>query len=328
MLAPFSCLPGLALGQADDAVAATGATALLFAAPAVASACVLGGAPGNRDLSLLEPEMSVQAVDALMLSGGSAFGLEAAGGAMRALHAMGRGLAVGPVRVPIVPQAILFDLLNGGDKAAADYAALGARAISAASEAIPLGSVGAGLGATTATLKGGFGAAQATTRGGLTVQAFVAVNAIGTPCLPDGAFWAAPWEKGGEFGGRPLPASIPPEALRLTIKGHAAEPATTIGAVVTDAALTKAQAKRLAIMAHGGLARALRPAHAPMDGDTLFAASLGTKPLSDPLYELTELGMLAGDCVARAIALGVYHARALPFAGALPDWRSRFGGLA
>lgn len=329
----FSCLPGVTLGHAHHEAAATGATALVFDTPTIASVSVLGGAPGGRDTGLLEPDMTVERVDALILSGGSAFGLDAAGGAMRALVAKGRGLAVGNARVPIVPQAIVFDLLNGGDKANVDYGALGTQAIGEAAKEIVLGSVGAGLGATTATLKGGFGAAEAVTRRGFRVQAFMVVNAIGTPCLPDGSFWAAPYEQNGEFGARPLPQPLPPEALVLRIKGHAQapgediphQPATTIGVVVTDATLTKAQAKRLAIQAQDGFARALRPAHAPMDGDTLFAAATGEKTMTEPLLDLTEIGMLAGDCVARAIALGVYHARALPFAGALPDWQSRYG---
>jgi D-aminopeptidase len=152
------------------------------------------------------------------------------------------------------------------------------------------------------------------------------VNAIGTATIGDGPyFWAAPFERDGEFGGQGLPAAMPSEALRLRIKGHAAEPATTICVVATDAILTKAEAKRLAIMAQDGLARALRPAHAPMDGDTIFAAATGQRPLSEPLLDLTEIGMLAGDCVARAIARGVYAAAALPFPNALPDWKSRFG---
>jgi L-aminopeptidase/D-esterase-like protein len=326
-MAPILCLPGLRLGHADLPRAATGVSALVFEQPAIASISTLGGAPGGRDTALLEPEMSVERVDALLLSGGSAFGLDAAGGAMRALAGMGRGLVVGSARIPIVPQAIVFDLLNGGDKTGVDYGALGASAIGRAVADIPLGSVGAGLGATTATLKGGFGAAEAKTRSGFSVQAFVVVNAIGTATLPTGEFLAAPWEQAGEFGGRGLPAPLPEAALRLRLKGHAREPATTIGVVVTDAALTKVQAKRLAIMAQDGLARALRPAHAPMDGDTIFAAALGHKPLVEPLYDLTELGMLAGDCVTRAIALGIYHARALPFPGALPDWQTRFGAF-
>ncbi len=320
---------GLAIGHAGDLVVASGVTALVFAEPAVAAVSVLGGAPGGRDTGLLAPEMTVEQIDALLLSGGSAFGLDAAGGAMAALAAGGRGFPVGPMRVPIVPQAILFDLLNGGDKAWSappPYWEWGRRAVIEATATTPEGSVGAGIGATLANLKGGFGTASARTRTGLAVQAFIAVNAIGVATIGGtGQFWAAPFEQAGEFGGLGWPSSMPADALALRIKGHAAEPATTIGAVVTDARLTKAQAHRLAIMAQDGLARAIRPAHAAMDGDTLFAAATGRQALADPLRDLTELGMLAGDCVARAIARAVYHARALPFPGALPDWQTRFG---
>lgn len=327
----LSDIAGLAVGHAQDERLASGVTAIVFNKPAVASVSVLGGAPGGRDTGLLEPEMTVETVDAILLSGGSAFGLDAAGGAQSALAAAGRGFAVGPVRVPIVPQAIIFDLLNGGDKnwgARPPYWDLGRRATehALAGHDASLGSVGAGLGATTANLKGGIGAASAETRSGLRVAALMVVNAIGTATMGDSPhFWAAPYERNGEFGGLGWPASLATDALKLRIKGHAAEPATTIGIVVTDAALTKPQAKRLAIMAQDGLARAIRPAHAPMDGDTIFAAATGAKPLGDPMLNLTELGMLAGDCVASAIARGVYEAKALPFAAALPDWKSRFG---
>jgi L-aminopeptidase/D-esterase-like protein len=326
---PSIAIPGLRIGHAGDLVMASGVTALVFDAPATASGLVLGGAPGGRETGLLAPEMTVEQVDALLLSGGSAFGLDAAGGAMAALAAAGRGFPVGAMRVPIVPQAILFDLLNGGDKGWGDkppYWDWGREAVLSADTTTPEGSVGAGLGATLANLKGGFGTASAVTRAGQTVQAFIAVNAIGVATLGDGPhFWAAPYEQGAEFGGKGWPAAMPHDAKRLRIKGHAAEPATTIGAVVTDARLTKAQAYRLAIMAHDGLARAIRPAHAAMDGDTMFAAATGALPLQEPLRDLTELGMLAGDCVARAIARAVFTARALPFPGALPDWQRRFG---
>jgi L-aminopeptidase/D-esterase-like protein len=325
-------VPGIRVGHADDVPLASGVTAILFDEPAVASVSILGGAPGGRDTALLDPEMTVGSIDAIMLSGGSAFGLDAAGGAQAALLAMGRGLAVGPVRVPIVPQAIIFDLLNGGDKMWGEqspYWLLGRAAMHAASQAGPdfaLGSVGAGLGATTANLKGGIGSASAVSSRGFRVSALAVINAIGMATMGDGPqFWAAPYERNGEFGGRGMPAVLPAGVLSLRIKGHAVEPATTIGLVATDAMLTKAEAKRLAIMAQDGLARALRPAHAPMDGDTVFATSTGRLALRDPLLDLTELGMLAGDCFARAIARGVYEATALPFAGALPDWKSRFG---
>jgi L-aminopeptidase/D-esterase-like protein len=328
-----AAFPGFAIGHAQDPAAATGVTALVFDTPAIASVSILGGAPGGRDTALLEAEMSVERIDALILSGGSAFGLDAPGGAMAALAGTGRGLPIGAARVPIVPGAIVFDLLNGGEKAAIGaldapplYWRLGREAVAAADTLFALGSVGAGLGATTANLKGGFGAASAVTTRGYQIQAFVVVNAIGVATIGEsGHFWAAPFERDGEFGGLGLPSPLPAEALRLNIKGHSAEPATTIGAVITDAALTKAQAKRLSIMAQGGLARALRPAHAPMDGDTIFAAATGEIPLVDPMRDLTELGLLAGDCVARAIAIAIHRATALPFAGALAAWRDRFG---
>lgn len=331
-----TALPGVKIGHADDQRAASGVSAILFDRPAIASISILGGAPAGRDTALLEPEMSIETVDALLLSGGSGFGLDAAGGALAALVRMGRGFAIGSVRVPIVPQAILFDLLNGGEKPWLEqtnaspiippYWQLGHQAIITAGHEFSLGSVGAGLGATSATLKGGFGAASAEHARGFVVQAFMAVNAIGTTTIGDGPhFWAAPYEQENEFGGLGMPTLMPANALTLRTKGHASEPATTIGAIVTNAALTKAQAKRLAIMAQDGLARAIRPAHASMDGDTIFAAATGDIPLRDPAYDLTLIGMLAADCVARAIARGVYEARALPFPGAIPSWQDRFG---
>lgn len=318
------------IGHAQYTNYQSGVTAIVFDEPAVASVSILGGAPGGRDTALLDTDMSVEKVDAFILSGGSAFGLDAAGGAMAALAAMDRGLAVGSARVPIVPQAIIFDLLNGADfrnHQEPQYWHLGGLAIKGAHRSFALGSAGAGLGATTANLKGGFGSASTTTRDGITVQAFMVVNAIGSATIGDTPhFWAAPYEHGSEFGGLGMPTAIPADALQLRIKGHAAEPATTIGAVVTNAILTKPQAKRLAIMAQDGLARAIRPAHAPMDGDTIFAAATGEIPLENPILDLTLLGMLAGDCVARAIAIGIYRATALPLPGALPSWRDRFGG--
>jgi L-aminopeptidase/D-esterase-like protein len=324
-------IEGVRVGHAQDHALASGVTAIVFDRPTVASASILGGAPGGRDTALLEADMTVETVDAFILSGGSAFGLDAAGGAQAALLAMGRGFPVGDMRVPIVPQAIIFDLLNGGDKnwgTRPPYWHMGREAIEAAirEHSRALGSVGAGLGATTAHLKGGIGMASAQGRNGHRVAALMVVNAIGSTTIGDTPyFWAAPYEKGREFGARGAPAAMPKDGLSLRIKGHATEPATTIGVVVTNAKLTKPQAKRLAIMAQDGLARAIRPAHAPMDGDTIFAASTGSIALDEPMLEITELGMLAGDCVARAIARGVYEAKALPFPGALPDWKSRFG---
>lgn len=317
---------GVHVGHADDARLASGVTALLFDRPAVASIAVHGGAPGLRDSALLEPDMTVEAVDALVLSGGSAFGLDAAGGVQAYLRGLGRGFAVRDTHVPIVPGAILFDLLNGGDKAwGAEpvYWHLGLKAAAAAGDGFALGSVGAGLGALTVNLKGGLGSASAAVDG-FTVGALVAVNAVGSATVGDGPqFWAGPYERDGEFGGLGFPAQMPPVALAGRLKGDGPEN-TTIGIVATDATLTKGQAKRLAVMAQDGLARALRPAHAPMDGDVVFAAGTGVAGLPGP-REVATLGLVAADCLARAIARAVFMAERLPFPGALPSWRDRFG---
>jgi L-aminopeptidase/D-esterase-like protein len=154
------------------------------------------------------------------------------------------------------------------------------------------------------------------------------VNAVGSVTVGDGPwFWAAPFEVDGEYGGRGLPSSFTPDMLAARIKGGPAATAgenTTIAAVVTDATLTKAQAKRLAMIAQTGMARAIYPVHAPTDGDTVFAAATCEKQI-DPVFGLTELGMVAANVLARAIARGVFTATALPFPGALPAWQDRFG---
>ncbi|MFM1816646.1 MAG: hypothetical protein RLZ98_3341 [Pseudomonadota bacterium] len=307
---------GLSVGHAEDASVVTGVTAVLVSRPNVASCAVRGGAPGIRDGHLLEPDMTIEGIDAVVLSGGSAFGLDAAGGVMSHLCACEIGLAVRDARVPIVVQAIVFDLLNGGDKSwgpMPPYWALGHRAAELAGEGrFALGTAGGGYGATTADFKGGLGSASAMTSHGLCVGALAVVNAIGSATVGDGPhFWAAPYEVGSEFGGRGMPQTIPPDALRLRMKG-ASEPATTIALVATDAILTKPQAKRLALMADDGLARALRPSHAPMDGDTVFAVATQKTPLLDDHHALTELGAVAADCLARAIARGVYEAAVPP----------------
>jgi D-aminopeptidase len=322
-------IAGVRVGHAHDDAVMSGVTVAVFDCPTVASAVTRGGAPGGRDIGLLEPEMTVQGVDAVVLSGGSVFGLDAAGGVSGYLRTRGVGLAIGPVRIPLTVQAITFDLLNGGDKnwsRMPPYWELGWQAAEAAlGEAFALGSAGGGYGATTANLRGGIGSASAVTTGGFTVAALVVVNAIGTVTVGDGPhFWAAPFERDAEFGGLGFPNPMPGNALALRTKGRS-PPSTTIALVVTDAILTKAQAKRLAIMADDGIAKAVRPAHAPMDGDTVFAVSTLAKPIRADAPDLTEIGMAAGDCLARAIARGVYEAAATP-AGwtGPPAYRQRF----
>ncbi|MCK8783936.1 P1 family peptidase [Roseomonas sp. NAR14] len=322
-------IPGLRVGHATDLALGSGVTAVLFEGGAVAAVSIQGGAPGTRDTALLDGDATLERVDAIVLSGGSTFGLDAGGGVQAALREAGIGQRFAGIRIPLAPQAILFDLLNGGDKEWGrfpPYRELGHRAaLAAAPGAFALGSVGAGTGATTATVKGGLGSASAVTAAGHTVAALVAVNAVGSPLVGEGPwFWAAPYEREGEFGGRGLPAAFTPDLLRPRLKG--VDPtATTIGLVATDATLTKAQAKRLAVMAHDGLARAVLPAHAPNDGDTIFAAATGKVPLRDPVAELTLLGHAATLVMARAIARGVFHAEALPVPGAQPCWQDRFG---
>jgi len=324
---------GVRVGHAHDARIASGVTVAVFDGQATASVSVQGGAPGSRDTGLLEPEMAVPSIDAVVLSGGSAFGLDAAGGVVNVLSRWRLGFEIAGLRVPIASQAILFDLINGGEKPwltdpehhRPPYWELGREATLGVAEDFALGTVGAGYGATTLNLKGGLGSCSTTTSRGHVVGALVIVNAVGSAVIGDGPqFWAGALEQDGEFGGHGWPAAVPAAALAPRFKGGA-QPSTTIGLVATDARLSKAECKRLAIMAHDGLARAVRPAHAPMDGDTLFAAATGRNDTAvDPIV-LTELGLAAADCVARAIARGVFEARALPFAGALPAWRDRFG---
>jgi L-aminopeptidase/D-esterase-like protein len=324
-------IAGVRVGHADDAALASGVTAIIFDRPAVASIDLRGGGPGTREGALLQLDSTVEAVDAIALSGGSALGLDAAGGVQAWLTEQGRGFRIREAVIPIVPGAICFDLLNGGDKAWGrfpPYRDLGYAAAAAASGEFTLGSAGAGMGATTANFKGGIGSASAATGDGVMVAALAIVNAVGSVTVGDGPwFWAAPFEIDGEFGHRGLPASFTADMLKARLKGGpVAAPAenTTLVVVVTDAILTKPQARRLAMIAQTGMARAIYPVHAPLDGDVVFAAATCEKPI-DPLFGLTELGMVAANTVARAIARGVYLADALPFPDALPSWKQRFG---
>ncbi len=327
-------VPGLKIGHAEDLRLGSGVTAVIFDEPAVGSIDLRVGGPGTRETALLDPAQTVQGIDAIALSGGSAFGLDAASGVQAWLKEQGRGFAVRSARVPIVPAAILFDLLGPGDKAWGRYPPYRELGYAAAARAqagdVALGSVGAGTGATTVNCKGGIGSASARTREGHTVGVLAAANAAGSMLIGDGPwFWAAPFEQNGEFGGRGLPpAPFPDDALVPRTKGSLREN-TTLAVVATDAILTKAQAKRVAVMAQSGLARAVYPVHTPLDGDVLFAVSTGRRPLAATPAAMTaalaELGAIAANVAARAVARGVFAAAALPFPGALASWRDRFG---
>jgi L-aminopeptidase/D-esterase-like protein len=321
---------GVRVGNAEDPRAATGTTVVLFEAPAVCAVDVRGGAPGTRETDLLSPERTVERVDAVVLSGGSAFGLDAASGVAAGLAATGRGFPVGDLRVPIVPAAILFDLLNGGTKDWGDtppYRALGLSALAVATEDFVIGTVGAGFGATTADLKGGLGSASAVAAGGARVGAVVAVNAVGRTTIGASRhFWAAPFEVASEYGGHGWPPGLPADHAEIRLKGVRAAEATTIALVATDVTLSKAQCRHLAVMAQAGLARAIYPIHSPLDGDTVFAAATGHRAIEVGPALLAEIGAIAANVLARAVARAVYEADLTRGATTVPAYRGVYGG--
>jgi len=323
-------VPGLKVGQAQDMSVRTGVTVILPDERSVCACDVRGGAPGTRETDALAPENLVEAVDAVVLSGGSVYGLAAADGVVAWLGARGRGYgmaldaAVPPS--PVVPGAILFDMANGGDKGWGEeppYRALGRAAAASAAEDFALGTAGAGYGAMAGLLKGGTGSASIVSGDGICVGALVAVNSWGSVVAPDGrTFWAAPFEVGEEFGGLgPAGLAAAPDDWGLA-KGPAEGRNTTIACVATDVALTPSQARRVAVMAQDGLARAIRPIHAPFDGDVVFALSTARRPMPEAAdYTVARIGALAADCLARAVARAVFEARAWPGAE-VPCWRS------
>ncbi len=320
---------GLTVGNAHGEELASGVTVVLCETATVAAASVFGGGPGSRELDAIALGGSVGAVDAIVLSGGSALGLDAAGGVQSFLREQGRGFAIGTERVPIVPQAILFDLLNGGNKnwgRHAPYRDLAYAAASAASADLALGAAGAGFGATVAAgpgqrMRGGLGSASerlflpGEDEEGIVVGALAAVNAAGAVTIaatPN--FWAAPFEVGAEFGGLGLPSPWPAGGVQPFVKYAFPAASTTLCAVATDAALSHAQCHRLAVMAAAGMARAIYPVFSPLDGDIVLALATGTVPLKASFAALPFLGAAAANCAARAIARGVYAA-----SGSLPD---------
>jgi len=316
---------GITVGNAGDARLRSGVTAIVPAPPMLCAVDVRGGAPGTRETDALDPVTLTERVDAVVLSGGSAFGLEAAGGVMGWLAAEGRGFRVGSALVPIVPAAILFDLLNGGEKGwgeTSPYAALGRAAGIAAGVTFPLGNAGAGLGTKAGALKGGLGSASDVSEDGMQVGALVAVNSRGDTTMPGSAcFWAWALARAGEVGEQ-RPPTGPLELPEPEPPSHQIAANTTIGVVATNAKLSKAEARRVAIMAQDGFARAIRPIHTPYDGDSVFVLAGGSWPLPEPRpYSLMRIGAAAADCMARAVMRGVYEAESL---GELAAYRERF----
>ncbi|MEM0988569.1 MAG: P1 family peptidase [Pseudomonadota bacterium] len=311
---------GIAVGNAENLDLTTGATVILPDRACPVAVDHRGGGIGSRATAGLAPGSTVTEVDAITLSGGSSYGLDAAGGVMHALRGRGRGLAIAGEVVPIVPGSIIFDLLCGGPKSweGSPWWALGQKALAAASTEFALGNAGAGLGATAGFLKGGLGTASFRADG-FTVGALAVANPVGLVVIPGtDSFWAWRLEQNGELGGQAVPGRTvemwegPPEGPALAN--------TTLAVVATDLALTRDQLIRIAIMAQDGTARAIRPIHSPFDGDTVYVISTMGKQEEATPARLTQLGTLAADCVARAIARGVYEAESL---AGYPSYRSR-----
>lgn len=323
---------GLSVGNAEDERALTGVTVVICEDAAVAAEDVRGGAPGTREIDALDPAGLVEEVHAIVLSGGSVFGLDAASGVVHWLSERGFGFSFGGDHLPcpVVPSAILFDLRNGGDKGwrEAPYSALGREACEAALKSFVLGNAGAGFGATAGIFKGGLGSASVVWQG-ITIGALAAVNSFGSPADPlSGALWAGPLAMDGEYphGKAPGLGFRPPGAwskLERDLGAAAPGANTTIAVVATDAALTRVEAKRLAIMAADGMARAIRPIHTPFDGDTVIALATGRVRLAEPRpLSLSGIGTLAADTLARAVARGIWEARGIP---GWPSYRDQFG---
>ena len=316
---------GLKVGSSVDSSKKTGTTVLLPDNPCTASVAIHGGAPGARDVSMLEPDQTIEKVNALVLSGGSVFGLDSCGGVLQWLLENNTGLKVGNIPVPIAPGAILFDLpiADGNFKDnLPDYHRLGYQACERSTVDLELGTCGAGYGATTANLKGGLGSASVVFDSGIVVGAIVAVNAVGSVTMANGKhFWAAPFEINAEFGGLGLPTGTGTDYTQLQVKSMRTEAPTntTIGIVATNAKLDKGSCKRLATMAHDGISHAVWPAHTPFDGDLLFALSTGELEMENPMQGIFELGVGAATTVARAIARGV-HSAVAEKSDLLPVW--------
>lgn len=314
-------VPGLKVGQAHDVGARSGVTVILADTPATAAVDVRGGGPASRETDVLRPENLVQQVDAIVLSGGSVYGLGSGDGITAWLGAQGKGFGFGPKVAgipfsPIVPTVSLYDLANGGDKnwgTEPPYRTLAVQAAESASEQFDLGTAGCGYGARAGSLKGGVGSASAVLSTGYTVGAIVGVNSAGSVVAPGGnTFWSAPYEIDGEFGGLGSSGlSAAGDEWGAAKPNPRAGENTTIAVIATDVALTRVECQRVAIMAQDGMARAIRPSHAPFDGDIVFCISTEKQQIPEGAmrqFVVAQIGAAAADVLARAIARGVYHA--------------------
>ena len=323
-------VPGLKVGQAEDLAVRTGVTVILPDQAAVVASDVRGGGPATRETDATALENLVHAFDAVVLSGGSVYGLAAADGVVSWLGARHRGYSLSPTPgapvSPVVPAAALYDLANGGRKdwgVDPPYRALGMRAVETAGDHFALGTAGAGCGAMAGGLKGGIGSASIVSSDGITVGAIVAVNSAGSVIAPGGkTFWAAPYEIGSEYGGLgPAGLKASPEDWGRARANPEPRKNTTIAVVATDAKLTPDEAKRVAMMAQDALALSIRPTHTPFDGDVVFAMATGKVDLAENRpFATAKIGTLASDTLARAIARAVYEATPWP-GSTVPTWR-------
>lgn len=308
---------------------ATGTTVVLTPPGTIGAVDCRGGAPGTRETDLLDPINSVRHVDAIVLSGGSAFGLAAAHGVMEWLEGQDRGVAIEGGVVPIVPSAVIFDLPVGGWKCRPN-AEFGRAAAESAGTDVAIGTVGAGAGARVGVLKGGVGTASVTLESGATVGAIVVVNAAGDAVDPaTGLPWLA--DQIEEFG----LVSPPADQIAAYADRHTELTPlnTTIAVVATDAVLSKAGCRRMAVAAQDGLARTIRPCHTPLDGDTVFALATGAievppdpatpASMSPEVPLITALGAAAADCLARAVLVGVLAAESV---AGIPTYRDMLPG--
>lgn len=322
---------GIMVGNSTHGTAASGVTVVICPEAAVAGVDVRGSAPGTRETDLLEPLNLVERVQAVVLTGGSVYGLSTSDGVVRWLASKGWGFPLQDRQVaPIVPAAALFDLGRGKDYVPPTGPEWGAQACESASAGhFSLGCFGAGTGAVSGGIKGGLGSASEVLEIGITVAALVAVNSLGSVVDPDsGTPWELRLEISGEFG------DLGHRKVKLP-EPHPGQPAqnTTIGVIGTDAILSKAQAQKIAQMAHDGMARAIRPAHTMFDGDTIFCLATGTKALHETAgffaapkaQALNELGRAAADCMSRAIIRAVLCAESIPGFPALRDLEERPG---
>jgi L-aminopeptidase/D-esterase-like protein len=326
---------GISVGNAEDPSALSGVTVLVPQWPVVASCDVRGGAPGTRETDALDPACLITAIHGVVLSGGSVFGLDAASAVVSWLARQGIGFSFGvqPLPAPVVPSAVLFDLGNGGEKSWGmdpPYRVLALKACEALGARFSLGNAGAGMGALAGRFKGGLGSASSVWDG-YTIGALVAANAMGSAIVPGtGELWAAGYALGDELPSAARPVSSGgslTEATKFELLNDAlgAGTNTTIAIVAADAVITKSEAKRIAIMAHDGMARAIRPMHTPFDGDTIFALATGRRPLAEPRERtLSHLGSIAADTLTRAIGRAMWEAETI---GGWTSYRDYFGTL-